>query len=455
MSDTTAQNKKNIVSRAMALWDYVNTGIWSDSRRTWWISIVKTISLSVRSFLNRDLQTQACAMTYRTLLAVVPALALLMAIGRGFGLQTVLKEELFRLFPAQHVAINYALNFVESYLQHTSEGLFVGVGIVFLIYTLISLVSNVEDTFNLVWGVKEGRSFWRKITDYTSMLLILPVLMICAGGLSLLISSTIETIFDFEFLTPLISWSIEFASWVMTWLFFTAVYILIPNTKVKFLNAFIAGVICGSGFLVLQWLFVTGTLYVTRYNAIYGSFAFLPLLLLWMQLTWVVCLAGAVICYSSQNIFSFSMEREVSTISVRYRSKIIMAISAVAVKRFVAGLRPLSAHELMDYYELPARLVTEITDRLCAAGVLSRVVIDDKKEIYGFQPALDPAVMTAGEVAARLEALGTRSFIPEFELNFPGVGPAMQKISDALADVASEVRLTDIDIRIRPENINS
>ena len=222
MSDTTAQNKKNIVSRAMALWDYVNTGIWSDSRRTWWISIVKTISLSVRSFLNRDLQTQACAMTYRTLLAVVPALALLMAIGRGFGLQTVLKEELFRLFPAQHVAINYALNFVESYLQHTSEGLFVGVGIVFLIYTLISLVSNVEDTFNLVWGVKEGRSFWRKITDYTSMLLILPVLMICAGGLSLLISSTIETIFDFEFLTPLISWSIEFASWVMTWLFFTA-----------------------------------------------------------------------------------------------------------------------------------------------------------------------------------------------------------------------------------------
>jgi len=452
MSEPAKKLPARVVARAMSLWEYVNNGIWSDNRRHWWISVVKTVSLSVRSFLNRDLQTQACAMTYRTLLAIVPALALLLAIGRGFGLQSLLKEELFRLFPAQHVAIDYALNFVESYLEHTSEGVFVGVGIVFLIYTLISLVSNVESTFNLVWGVKEGRGFWRKITDYTAMLLILPVLMICAGGLSLLISSTIEAFFAFEFLTPLISWLLEFASWLMTWLFFTAVYILIPNTKVKFINALIAGIICGSGFLVLQWLFVTGTLYVTRYNAIYGSFSVLPLLLLWLQLTWVVCLAGAVICYSSQNIFSFSMEREVSTISVRYRSKIIMAISTIAVKRFAAGLRPLSPHELTDYYEIPTRLVTEITDRLCTAGVLSRVIIDDKKEIYGFQPAISPDAMTAGEVARRLESLGTRNFIPDFDKNFSGVSSAMMKIADALSDIASDVRLVDIDIRILPEN---
>ena len=452
---TIAERFNHITAWVIRQWKYCSGGVWNDTGRGWRTTTVKTLNLSVRSFLDGDLQTQACAMTYRTLLAIVPALALLFAIGRGFGFQNLLQDELYSYFPAQHEVIHQCLGFVDSYLSQASEGVFVGVGLVFLLWTLISLLGNVEDVFNTIWGVKQGRSIWRKITDYTSMLLILPVLMICSGGLSVLISTTLNSIFHFSFMTPIISMILDGASWLLTFLFFTAAYMLIPNAKVKFKNAFIAGVFAGIGFRLLQWIFVTGQMYVAKYNAIYGSFSFLPLMLIWMQLAWVVTMAGMVICYSSQNIFSFSMEREVSTISVRYRSKIIMAISAVAVKRFVAGLRPLSAHELMDYYELPARLVTEITDRLCAAGVLSRVVIDDKKEIYGFQPALDPAVMTAGEVAARLEALGTRSFIPEFELNFPGVGPAMQKISDALADVASEVRLTDIDIRIRPENINS
>ncbi len=179
---------QRLISRCMNLWTYLNTGIWSDPRRKWWINVLRTLNLSVNSFLNRDIQTQACAMTYRTMLAVVPALALLLAIGRGFGIQSVFQEELYRLFPAQKVAISYAMNFVDSYLSQASEGIFLGVGIVFLLYTLISLLGNVEDTFNLIWGQKTGRSIWRKISDYTAMLLILPVLMLCASGISLLLS---------------------------------------------------------------------------------------------------------------------------------------------------------------------------------------------------------------------------------------------------------------------------
>ena len=270
--------RTSIVERATTLYNYLTTGIWSDPRRTWWINVLRIVNLSVKSFLNRDIQSQACALTYRTMLAVVPALALLLAIGRGFGMQDLLQSELYKLFPAQHMAITYAMNFIDSYLKQSSEGLFVGVGIVFLLWTLISLIGNVEDTFNLIWGQKNGRSIWRKLSDYTAMLLILPILMICASGLSILLSSTLNAIFNFEFMTPVIAALLEGAQCLMTFLFFTAVYMLIPNTKVKFKNAFISGTISGIGFLVLQWLFVTGTLYVTKYNAIYGSFAFIPLL---------------------------------------------------------------------------------------------------------------------------------------------------------------------------------
>ncbi len=221
--NTDTKPRNAFVEKAVSLYNYLTTGIWSDPRRTWWLNVLRTLNLSVNSFFNRDIQTQACALTYRTMLAVVPALALLLAIGRGFGMQQVLQDELYQLFPAQHVAINYAMNFINSYLQQTSEGVFVGVGIVFLLWTLISLLGNVEDTFNLIWGQKGGRSIWRKLSDYTAMLLILPVLMICASGISLLLSSTLNAIFHFDFMTPVISWLLEGAQCLMTFLFFTAV----------------------------------------------------------------------------------------------------------------------------------------------------------------------------------------------------------------------------------------
>ena len=157
MEDT--ETKRNFIARIQSLFTYLSTGIWSDPRRTWWLNVLRTLNLSVNSFLNRDIQTQACALTYRTLLAIVPALALLLAIGRGFGMQQMLQDELYKLFPAQKVAIEYSMRFIDSYLQQSSEGIFVGVGIMFLLWTLISLLGNVEDTFNLIWGQKTAAAY--------------------------------------------------------------------------------------------------------------------------------------------------------------------------------------------------------------------------------------------------------------------------------------------------------
>ena len=237
------------------------------------------------------------------MLAVVPALALILAIGRGFGLQEVLENELIDSFESQRDVLVKAFDFVDSYLSQSSEGIFVGVGIAMLLWTLISILGSVEQAFNDIWGVKNGRSIWRKLTDYLAIFLILPVLMICASGITVFVSANLQQLLPFDFVTPLLKWLLDFASLVFIWLFFTGVYMLIPNTKVKFKNAFVAGMFAGTGFMILQWLFITGQIYVSKYNAIYGSFAFLPLLLIWLQLVWVISLAGGVICYASQ-IFS-------------------------------------------------------------------------------------------------------------------------------------------------------
>lgn len=458
MADTTTNKSSHnpglitkIKNRIVKIWEYFDIGVWHETRSNLKINTIKTISLSVKSFLNTDLQGKACAMAFRTMLALVPALALVFAIGRGFGFQTILEDELYSMMPTQKQVIADTLQYVDSYLNTASEGIFVGIGLIFLLYTLISLLSNVEDTFNSIWGVPTGRSLWRKITDYTAMLLILPILMICASGLTIFLSSTLQAVFHFSFMTPVISALLEFASWAFLWLFFAAAYMLIPNIKVSFKNALLAGVLAGTGFRILEWIFVSGQIYVTRYNAIYGSFAFFPLLLLWLQLTWLICLSGAIFCYSSQNIFQFTFSNEIKAISPNYRTKITLAITAVIVQSFCRHEQIPTVQSIARKYGIPSRLTSDIINNLIKAGIVNRVVVDTKKEIYGFTPAVEPEIITVKYVINALNSQGLEGFIPKFDESFSRIDSVMKQIEKDETGSEFNILLSDLKISNRDE----
>lgn len=429
------------------LYLYCTEGVWSDTRGGWKIDVIRTINLSGKSFLNADLQARASALTYRTMLAIVPALALLLAIGRGFGLQEVLTQELYKAVPAQKEALATVFQFVDSYLSQSSEGLFVGVGIVFLLYTLISLLGSVEDSFNIIWGVKHGRGIGRKLTDYTAILLILPVLMICSSGLSLYMSTALLKLLPFSFLTPAISLTIDFASLVITWLLFAGAYMLIPNTKVKFTNALLAGALSGTGYIILQWLFVSGQMYVSRYNAIYGSFSLIPLLLIWLQLAWVITLAGAVLCYSSQNIFHFSFDNQITHISMGYRRKITLAMLTVVARRFAQEKPPLTNRDFAVTYNIPLRMAADVTSRLVECGLLSVVLTGDNGEERGFQPAIPSESLTLGYALDKITRKGIDNFIPGFSARFSQLIDIVDGIDRATYEQADKIRLADLEIK--------
>lgn len=437
---------QRLYDRAAAFYRYCCDGVWTDMRSTPFVKLIKTLNLSVRAFFNGDIQTKACALTYRTMLAVVPALALILAIGRGFGLQEVLEDELIESFGSQREALVKAFDFVDSYLSQSSEGIFLGVGIALLLWTLISILGSVEHAFNDIWGVKNGRSIWRKLTDYLAIFLILPVLMLCASGITVFVTTNLQRILPFDFMTPLIKWLLDFASLVFIWLFFTGVYMLIPNTKVKFKNAFVAGIFAGTGYMVLQWLFITGQIYVSKYNAIYGSFAFLPLLLIWLQLVWVICLAGGVICYASQNIFQFNFNNEIARITTAYRLKIFVAVMTVAVRDYLTRRTPPTKENIVERYGLPSRLVATSANFMVDAGLLLRVVIDEKDEVYGFVPAVDAELLTVGEVIKRVRGYGSSGFIPDFERSFAGVIEVVDKAELAMIDSMRHTFVKDIPI---------
>lgn len=448
-----------IIARAADLWAYCSSGVWTDTRRNFKVNVVKTINLTIRSFLDVDLQSTACALTYRLLLAIVPIFALIFAIGRGFGFQNILTTQLFSYFPAQRQALETAFRFVDSYLSQTSEGIFVGIGLLFLFWTLISLTSSVEDAFNRIWGVKSGRSWFRKITDYTAIFLILPVLMVCSSGLTVFMSSTLQEAIPFKFMTPVVGLLFDFASVAFTWLFFTGVYMLLPNTKVRFPHALMSGILAGMAYQILQWLFVSGQLYVTKYNAIYGGFAFLPLLLIWLQLVWVITLAGAVLCYSAQNIMTYSFSSDVRNISARYRRCVVVAVMAVIAQRFRRNLPPLCQADLEASFGFPNRLLSDTITELEEIGMLCRTSAGggDRHDFNSgsapIQPARDINGLTIGTVLDALDTHGSNKFVPGFTRHFSKIEAAIADIDAATSTRAATIPLTDIDIDYLGEKI--
>lgn len=446
-------------TRAISIWEYCAEGVWEDQRDTAKVNIVKTLNLTVRSFMDSDLQSSACALTYRTMLAVVPALALLFAIGRGFGFQNLLQTQLYQYFPSQHRALEMAFSFVDSCLAQASEGIFVGVGIVFLLWTLISLLDSVENSFNNIWGVKVDRPFARKVTDYLAICIILPVLMICSGGLRILMSTTIQKLLPFDFIGPVVGDILDLVSVLFGCLFFAGAYMLIPNTKVNFRNALITGIIAGIAFQVLQWLFLTGQIYVAKYNAIYGSFSFLPLMLIWMQFSWLITLAGALICRSSQDIFLFSFERQTNKISGAYRRKVTLAVLTIIIKRFKNKEEPLNIAGISTRFAIPPRLTAKVVNFLLDCNLISKLGPkngEDPLTDAPLVPSTSPEHYTLGHVMEVLSNHGEDSFLPTFDTDFKPLLDLCDKLDIDFRQKASSVLLSEIHLPLvsRQDNKN-
>ncbi len=254
------------------------------------------------SYFDKNLQQTACALTYRTLLAIVPFFAMVFAIARGFNVQQFLLEQLTEHFSSQKDFINYAVSFVDTYLKHTTDGVFIGVGIVALVATLYFLLSAVERAFDEIWESPE-RTFSRKFTDYTSILFWVPVLMIAAFGISVWIDSGIRNFFDLPNITLVAKIALILLNFLIEIVVFTLLMKYMPNANVQLRYALFSGFVCSVSFEVLQALF-NFSVYVSSYNAVYGSFAYIPLFLIWVQFSWLICLVGAQLASVAQAHFT-------------------------------------------------------------------------------------------------------------------------------------------------------
>ena len=425
--------------RIATLWKFLTYDIWritedEVTKTTFSLyNIIKTIYLCINRFTKDRLVNKASALTYSTLLAIVPILAIVFAIARGFGFDNLMESQIVQGFGGPSETTEVIFQFVNSYLSQTKNGIFIGVGLIMLLWTVLNLINNMEITFNRIWQVKKARSMYRKITDYFSMLLLIPLLLVVSGGLSIFMSTMLKNVTDFTLLAPIDKFLIRLIPFVLTWVMFT-----------ELKHALISGILAGTAHQAFQFLYISSQLWVSRYNAIYGSFAALPMFLLWLQISWTICLFGAELTYAGQNIRNFSFDKDARNISRRYRDFISILIMSFVAKRFEKNEPPYTAEDISEECQIPIRLTNQTLYELQEINLLHEVVTDAKSQDIAYQPSMDISKLNVALLLDKLDTHGSEDFKIDKDKEFHGQWETLMKAREEYYKSASQVLLKDL-----------
>lgn len=349
----------------------------------------------------------ASNLTYSTLLAFVPIMAVVFAIARGFGYSIYIEEWFKESLSSQPESAEIIIGFVNSYLIHTKKGIFLGIGLLFMLGTTLMLISNIESAFNDIWQVKRPRSIFRTITDYVTLLFLIPIVIVISSGLSILIAALNHQLKDIIVLGPLVSLSIKLSPYLLLSVAFTALYVFMPNTKVKLRSAILPGILAGISMQLFQSIYINSQIWISNYNAIYGSFAIIPFFLLWLQTSWIICLVGAELSYTRQNSEDFTcyIPSEPS-----FASKVDVSWNIIQIikQRYDNAERAITAEEIKKKINISMRNINNLLYDLERIHLIAEVIHDEKGDFARYLPAESLENLTKEALTERLAHLGSK-----------------------------------------------
>lgn len=397
--------------------EFVQYDLWrhphvktQDPKKRLWYRVLQTVILVARGFKNQALVVRANSLSFALLFAFIPMLAMIYAIARGFGFEEMVSQQLAGSFLAEANVAPVLLEWVERYLETARGGLFVGIGLVVLIWAVYAFFNMLENSFNSIWNVKKTRSFARRMTNYVMTLLLVPILVVVTSGISIFLNSTEILASVLSAIEPLRKFMLRFIPFVATSAVFTWIFMAIPSTQVKFSSAIIPGVLMGFLYQVVQALSMFLVVLFTRMSIVYGAFSAIPLVLIWLHITCWLLLIGAELAFAIQNNELFAYERDLETISRRYKDYVMLYLLSVIIRRFEQGEQPETAHEMATANQLPIRLVQQLLSRLEETNIVRRV-LSEQEEDPAFVPAMDTHQITVEKVLGRVAAHGTEAFL--------------------------------------------
>lgn len=412
---------------------------WRNPVVRWFVQQYRLLFYTARGLLEHGTIVRSAALTFYTLMSLVPIIAVVFAVVKGFGLADRLMENLYGIFPRNPEIVDYVMNFAEKALARTQGGLVAAVALVMLFWAVIRVFGSIESAFNNIWEVKVERSITRQYTDYIAVVMIVPILWIVANTIGNYMENLLG--FDDRWIFAALS---RFVSIVVIWVMFTFLYMVIPNAKVRFGSALMAGVVAGTLFLFFQWGYVYVQRWMTSYNAIYGSFAAVPLLLIWMQTSWEILLFGGELSFAYQNIVRFGEERESLLISYDQRRKVLLAVMLNVVRHFREEGGAMSADQIRERLELPTRIVNDILYQLVQAGQLIAVRSGDGEREVAYTPAHDIASMTVYGILESVEQAGQTCFNLSATPELARIDRELESLKETARASQDNVKLTDL-----------
>lgn len=426
---------------------FVTIDIWrttihdEQGKRGYLMLFAKTLVLSIQNFIKGKMPVRASALTYYSVFALVPLLAFVFGMARGFGLDTYVVDLLHNRYSSHQELVQVVLNFVENYLNNATGGAFVGIGICVLLWSVMKVFSQIEMSFNEIWYITKNRNYIRRFTDYISLLLVIPIFVLVSNGISFYFNHAIGVFDGSYIISPTLKVVLAVMPYLVSWVVFTMIYVVMPNTKVRFTAAMVAGAFSCITFFAFKWVYVYLQTMMTSYNAVYGGLAAIPFALLFIQTTWMIVLFGAEISFALQNVRNFEFEKDVKTISHRYYEFVLLSVTKIVAKRFRDGEAPMTLNEMSDKYRIPLRLASVIVRRLCKAGILTEVRIDERD---AYMPAMDVNRITVATFFDMVDRAGQETFKLEQLDEFASVWEYTLNIRESLMSVSGDKLVMDL-----------
>ncbi|XKH01650.1 YihY/virulence factor BrkB family protein [Marinobacter nauticus] len=394
---------------------------------TWLYKAARTAYALIRDVANGQLTLHAMSLVYTTLLSLVPLLALSFSVLKALGAHQRMEPFLYQFFePMGPQGLEMAENIL-GFVDNMKVGVLGSVGLALLIYTVISLVQKIERSFNMIWRVPEMRSLSQRFSNYLSVIMIGPLLMVSAIGVtaSIFSSELMQRVIEIEPFGSVIVLVSRFTPFLLVVLAFTFVYVFIPNTRVKLRYAFFAGILAGVSWQAASMLFASFVADSTRYAAIYSGFAAGIFALIWTYLNWMILLLGASLAFYLQNPSSVAKHRDVQ-LSPELQEQVGLALVWLTAKPFSRGEPAPQQETLEQSLRVPGEVTRLISDKLIRAGVLNlagdhgdRLVPGKALDLITVGGVLDAVRRDEDRVVARLpddavpESLRVRSVAQE------------------------------------------
>lgn len=433
--------------------DFLKTGIWLlpeaglSRPRAFLLKSLKVLLLAVRGFDRDQCAVRASALTFYSLLSVVPVVAVVFGIAKGFGFDKKLQAELLVKFSENSDILMKIFEFSDTMLEKTSGGIVAGIGIALLFWSVIKVLGSIEDAFNDIWKIAKPRTIARKFSDYLSFAMVCPLIFIMASSLTVTLTGQVKYVAE-----QAAQWGVppqtilvllKIVPFALIWVLFAFIFMYMPNTKVRLGPGIAAAVAAGTVYQLTQWVYIAFQVGMSKANAIYGSFAALPLFLGWLQISWLIVLMGSEISFAAQNLDTLGFPEGSEKISPRHRKILSLLIARLVVGNFTAGEKPPTPSSIAHTLGAPSPLVRRILADFSAAGLFTAVKSDGGEEL-AWQPSRDLHGITVSDVLDALDRCGAVELVFRQTDDFRAISEVLDDFGKTVEASPANKRLADL-----------